>query len=175
VKQFKQIISHSGLLFGGLLASMWLGLLIADGALILIVRLSFSVSPFVNRMCRIVGYIAVLSVCMAICSSKIVFKHKAFRLRQTIASAVLMCIYQMAIAPLFKFAMYATGAAWYLGEVFCGGANTPIGQVGYAPSGCYILGMLICDIFYLVAICTGGYIGYLKRKKFVKDLTENRA
>ena len=152
---------------------MWVGWLIADGLLILILMLIFTISPLVSRICRIVGYISVLSIAMAICSSRISFKKKSFCLWETVSSAVLICIYQMAVAPVFKFNMYISGAGWYLGEIFCGGANTPIGQVGYAPTQCYVLGMLICDAFYIVAIVIGAYIGYRSRQSFAKKLTEN--
>ena len=173
MNRFKEIIRQSGFLFLGLVGYMWVGLLIADGLLMIIVRLTFTISPFINRMCRIVGYITVLSIAMAVCSSRISYKKKSFCLWETIASAGLMCIYQMSVAPIFNFAMYISGAAWYLGEIFCGGANTPVGQVGYAPARCYVLGMLICDAFYIVAIVIGAYIGYRSRQSFAKKLTEN--
>ena len=76
---------------------------------------------------------------------------------------------------IFNFAMYISGAAWYLGEIFRGGANTTVGQVGYAPARCYLLGMLICDAFYIVAIVIGAYIGYRSRQSFAKKLPENKA
>ena len=175
MNRFKEIIRQSGLLFLGLAGAMWVGLLIADGLLMMILMLSFTISPFVSRMCRIVGYITVLSITMTICSSRISFKKKSFCVWETVVSAGLACIYQMLVAPIFNFAMYISGAAWYLGEIFCGGANTPIGQVGYAPARCYVWGMLICDVFYIVAIVIGAYIGYRKRQIFAKKLTENKS
>ena len=175
MNRFKEIIRQSGLLFLGLAGGMWVGLLIADGLLMMILMLSFTISPFVSRICRIVGYITVLSITMAICSSRTSFKKKSFCLWETVVSAGMMCIYQMALAPIFNFAMYISGAAWYLGEIFCGGANTPFGQVGYAPARCYVLGMLLCDVFYIAAIVIGAYIGYRRRQIFAKKLTENKS
>ncbi len=166
----KSILKQSGLLFIGLMVSMWIGLFSADGLVALIVRMLFDASPFVERLCRIAGYLAVMSVAMAIYAGKIAFEQKRFCLWQTAVSVGLMALYQLAVAPIFKCAMYVSGAGWYLGEIFFGGAHMPIGQVGYADMRCYIWGMLICDVFYLIAICIGGFVGYRKHEKVVEKL-----
>ena len=57
------------------MASMWIGFVLAHGILMLIVKLTFSISMFVNRLCRIIGYIVVISIAVFIYSSKIRIKE----------------------------------------------------------------------------------------------------
>lgn len=165
----KNIFKNSFIYFGWLAAGLAVGLLVVN----ILVGLIGSLLGLDNILTALRGisYTLIISAIFFCMNYSYSYKNGAPELFPTIASGVLMCIYQIIVAKILKFVMYTSAGAYYFAKMFYTLRGQDVPAEYETPDIVYIVIMLILDVIYIALILLGGRIGTAKREKDRIELT----
>ena len=156
-----------------ILLSMWIGMLIADMALPLAVRFVIY-NELLDRIVRIIGFLIVVSAWLFFRSyhsfhkAALTNSNSKFSIPMECIALSIAFAFHFLIACVFQFAMYVTGAGYYLGWVLYNGDQLIV-HVSDVPKIFYILGTLATYPVYIAVILFGSKIGFARGRNVVKS------
>jgi len=166
----KRILTQSLINFGRLVGTLAISMVLVIMALGLVL---FVFGDTGLAILRTLLFLAISCVGLFYMNFQSAYKNGSPVLTESILSGALMSLYQILLAKLLKFVMYASGAAYFAIQSYYLITGQPIPDMYTVPDITYILLMLFCDIFYIAAICLGGRFGANKREKERSALTRN--
>ena len=144
---------------------LWIGMLIADMAIPLVIRMLFGRIELVDRLFRVLGFLVVVTIVLffraykSFRKARLTHKIENWKLTEIVVPVCIALIVQFGISSILGYGMYVTGAGYYLGWIIYN-VDGAIFSITDVPAIYYICGTLMTYPFYIASIIIGSKIGF---------------
>lgn len=140
---------------------LWITLFISMPCIIL-TRFKFPMESVEESIILTLTMTIVMGISLYICTRRIGYSDREFHLRETLVQVILALVLQLIYASFFRFAVYSSGPAYFLGRTIYlinGGTDKGV------PGVLVFQMMLLFDAIYIVISVIANNSGVKKREK----------
>ncbi|MBQ2727015.1 MAG: hypothetical protein IJF78_15030 [Clostridia bacterium] len=167
----KKIVLDSFIYFGRLIVALLSGLLCIT-VIVGLIAFLLGISDSATEL-RAFCYLVIACGGLFLGSYRDGYKKIEMNITSSIFSGILMGVYQIIVAKLVKFNMYASGAAYYCANLYYSWKDEIVLDAYDIPDIIYIVIMLVIDVFYIMSILGGSFLGKKKRLNERQNMITN--
>ena len=160
MQRIKPIVKDAFLYFFQIYIYIWPSFLIGNNVVGLIVRIAMNNSnETFAKICETITCVVVLCAFLFIYAYRRGHKRAEFHYKNLLISLLLAFGLQFIYAIIFRFNVYTNAGAYFFATLLHPGEISSYD----IPTYIYVTTMCIVDVFYVVAVISGEYLGKKKR------------